>query len=910
MLSISPIASASYYLEMAHGDYYTLGGEPPGMWFGKGCNFRSVREGQTVSRDALRALLAGRNPDSTLDSLVQQQRSKSRQQGWDLTFSPPKSVSLVWAMSDPEVRQKIQQAHLEAVQTALEYVESHILYTRRGHGGTDIEQLPGGVFALFEHGTSRARDPQLHTHVLLPNLGRRQDGTSGTLISHYLYINKMATGALYRSQLAYELQQLGYQIARQETSFRVKGVPEAACQFFSKRARQINQLASEYGWESPRLKAILAESTREVKGHINRQEAFSLWAQQGREVGFSPERASLINQACLKRQGRVLTPRQLSDQAQAVIHDALELLDEKEAYFRERDVIRALAEASQGSGLHAKDVQDLKVSVLDELKEIPDPSSRLKYYATARMYELEQETLEGAERLYQNDQSHRVDSRYVEEAIKEVNQQLTKQKGSEAALSREQIQALYHVVERPSQLAVVQGLAGTGKTALLSAAHLAWKKAGYRVIGCTIAGKASLELQDATGIKSRTVFKTLKLLGRGLGTEVADAGIGMAKTAYKQAKYPDKKIKVPGPERLRLTKKTIVVLDEASMVNTEDWASLQKHVEKKGAKLVAVGDRNQVQSIGAGSPFNSLSNSEKAVQLTDILRQKHPWMREALQDIANGDVEQAIERYAAKGCFTVQKDKKYAIANLVLDWSAERPKKLSDIIVMTSTNEEAREVNQQIQKMRSTNGELSRGGLTNEIGQKLKTHDRVLFTYNHKGLGVANGDLGTIINVERPRGVVGPGKVHVLLDRKQEVGLFPTRNGPKLPLVNVPKIVTVDLKHYPHLELGYALTTHKQQGGTVEKALVLGSANMQSREQTYTQLSRVRDEVQFYLTEAEAGESLKEFMEQSKVSRPKDLAHDLEHEHEQREVREQEERLQQREKEESLRRSQGPQLHL
>ena len=235
MLSISPpmkgAGQGDYYLELAREDYYTKGGEPPGEWYGEGAELLQV-EGQ-VGEAELRNLLEGYSADGA-NKLVQNAGDENRQSGWDLTFSTPKSVSTFWTASDTETRKLIEESQDKAVKAALDYVQEEAGFTRRGKGGEFIEEAKL-TFAMFEHGTSRAQDPQLHTHVLALNIGVREDGTTGTIRSHDIFEQKMAAGAIYRAELTYQLEQsLGLISERDKSCFQLSGVPKELNEEFSK----------------------------------------------------------------------------------------------------------------------------------------------------------------------------------------------------------------------------------------------------------------------------------------------------------------------------------------------------------------------------------------------------------------------------------------------------------------------------------------------------------------------------------------------------------------------------------------------------------------------------------------------------------------------------------------------------
>ena len=201
MLSIAQMSGAGqgdYYLELAAEDYYLKGGEPPGIWEGKGAEELGL-SGEVKAED-LKNILNGYSPDGSKE-LVQNAGKENRQSGWDLTFSAPKSVSTAWSQSEGEQRTAFQEAHKEAVKKALNYIENEAVTTRRGQGGTEKEKANIAI-ATFEHGTSRAQDPSLHTHALVVNAGVRADGSTGSIESRQIFSHKMAAGAVYRAELA------------------------------------------------------------------------------------------------------------------------------------------------------------------------------------------------------------------------------------------------------------------------------------------------------------------------------------------------------------------------------------------------------------------------------------------------------------------------------------------------------------------------------------------------------------------------------------------------------------------------------------------------------------------------------------------------------------------------------------
>jgi len=335
MLSVAAMGAGqcNYYLELGRSDYYLDGGEPPGQWRGQAAHELGL-EGR-VKKHELRSLFEGLAPGSD-QALVQ--LGRGHQPGWDLCFSAPKSVSVAWGVGEREVREAIEAAHERAVDAALGYLEETASFTRRGRGGTELERA-GLSVATFQHGTSRAEDPQLHTHALVLNVASREDGSFGTLRSRDLYQHKMAAGALYRAELAANLAELGFELEQDGSAFRIVQVPRELEAEFSKRREAILRQGPRTAVEAERA----ALSTREVKGHVARGELFEHWRSEAGGKTFEPSRP-----------GRVPEKSRLDE----VAAKAVVTLDSARGFFAERDVVREMAVSLQAQGARAADIQE------------------------------------------------------------------------------------------------------------------------------------------------------------------------------------------------------------------------------------------------------------------------------------------------------------------------------------------------------------------------------------------------------------------------------------------------------------------------------------------------------------------------------------------------------------------------
>ena len=300
MLSISALSGGDqrYYLSLVNINYYTEGGEPPGIWYGFGASELGLSG--TVDKTHLERLCNGFD-HLTEKALVQNagvlKGEKARKPADDMTFSAPKDVSAIFAVADDNLRNAVRKAHERAVKVALDLAQDKAGLARVGRNGQGHVFAPL-IWALYEHSTSRAGDPQLHTHALFLNLTMLDGAKCRTVDSTLMYFWKMALGAVYRAELARGMQRLGFDVERVEEGssvyFRVRGVPGDLAELWSKRRAEIEaKLKIELGSldaASSRSKEIAALETRRKKEDERpRVEMISGWRDDARAFGFTPE---------------------------------------------------------------------------------------------------------------------------------------------------------------------------------------------------------------------------------------------------------------------------------------------------------------------------------------------------------------------------------------------------------------------------------------------------------------------------------------------------------------------------------------------------------------------------------------------------------------------------------------------
>jgi conjugative relaxase-like TrwC/TraI family protein len=228
----------------------------------------------------------GRDPKTGLELVARGGRENTHSAGWDMTFSAPKSVSVLWALSSEQDRQIIEAAQRNAVLKATKYLEQNAAWARRGKGGRIRERTAGLLTAQFDHHTSRDLDPQLHTHTFIFNLAPRSDGTWGAILSKELYLAQKQAGLEYRNELANSLEREGIALERAAENFRVAAIPREVEHAFSKRREAITEAAKAHGYSTPRGMELATLRTRRSKEKAETRELFSAWRDEAKALGF------------------------------------------------------------------------------------------------------------------------------------------------------------------------------------------------------------------------------------------------------------------------------------------------------------------------------------------------------------------------------------------------------------------------------------------------------------------------------------------------------------------------------------------------------------------------------------------------------------------------------------------------
>jgi Ti-type conjugative transfer relaxase TraA len=464
----------------------------------------------------------------------------------------------------------------------------------------------------------------------------------------------------------------------------------------------------------------------------------------------------------------------------------LSIITNEKSVFDRRDVARALhryvdgAEAFQSAFARVMASPAL-VELQPEQRDGRGEVQELPRYSTREMVEIERGMAASAEALAEG-RGHGVAERHVEAAL-----------SARPFLSEEQQEAVRHVTG-DAQIAAVVGLAGAGKSTMLSAAREAWEAQGYHVHGAALAGKAAEGLEESSGIASRTLASWEHGWQNGRG---------------------------------ELAKGDVLVIDEAGMVSSRQLARFVGEAERAGAKIVLVGDPEQLQPIQAGAAFRAIAERVGFAELEGVRRQGEEWQRAASVAFARHRTAEGLSAYAERGAVRLAETREDARAEIVRDVIAdmdERPD--GSRSVLAHLRADVRELNEAIRAARQERGELAgeRSYATNDGERKFAAGDRILFLENNRDLAVKNGMLGTVEKAEE-------GRLSVRVDSAKGPGQG--------------RGVSVSMADYAAVDHGYATTIHKAQGATVDRAYVLASETM-DRHLAYVAMTRHRESATLY----------------------------------------------------------------
>ena len=908
--TLAQAASAAYYLESQRSfrhpnEYYTAGEEPDGVWFNPR-GLLGLENGGKVDSADFQRLYNGFAPDGST-RLTRNAGSETRSPGVDMTFSADKSVSALWAVADPDLRGEIEQAHNDAARVALEEtVFRYCAYTRIRDREGRIRVLPADIsVAMFQHGTSRENDPQLHTHCVIFNVARtHEDGRWRAMHQYPVYSWAKAAGAVYRHALAWNLRErLGIRMEQYGPNAeftRIEGMPEDLQVFWSKRRKAIVAKAGELGIPSLGNASRMAgvnKLTRAGKSHDNDPDVrHRRW--MGEAEGYVAREALIAAVTGHKVEIGPEAIRELTDR----LDDLPAHLAREEAVFRRPDMVEAAANAA--AGLIGPEALKTAIERLRRNPEIerlepkkPTAESRAgmvhtEVYSTRHNLGLEQ-AVKDMTAAMAADIGHDL----PEQAVKQKVETLL---ADGYPLSQEQSLAIRHATIKGGRVAVIEGAAGSGKTTTLRPITDLHKEHGYEIVPTAVAWRTAVALGDDCDARAYCVDKLLKLAAK---------------------------------EQVEIGPKTLIVVDEAGMLSTRQAHHILQLSERHGAKVVFAGDTRQQQPVEAGPGLRLIRDVAGSVRVDRIRRQKAdledvlvhvhkqtpeqarfragltnpqerdsimaeyeamerkplftPWQVAVSEALRDGEAEKAIEAWHLRNRLHLCHDEEKTLSRLVDDWERHvRTQPDTSTVVLARTKAEGRALSWLMrQRVLSKTPDAKRavievsrdldGRLTEPL--EIAVGDRIRIGATQWEKQLFNGTVVTVEDLEvRPaedaavsdtavsrkarnrqaRGTAGrrDGKANASASSGDESKAELRAESPVYITARTDDGRQVSFRHDEirdwhdniRLDYGYAMTIASAQGLTVDRAFLLADERP-ARETIYPAATRHREGLDIYV---------------------------------------------------------------
>ena len=836
MLTISNPLSASqaqaYHAEEfgnARENYYTQGDQIRGEWHGRLAEQWGLRG--EVGEEHFQRLTEGQHP-ITGEQLVrhkaareyvnehgQKIRTMEHRAGWDATFSAPKSVSLTALVGGDE---RIREAHQQSVAVALDELERYV--QARIGGNLPAETTGKWVAAKFEHDSARPVDgyaaPQLHTHVVFFNLTETEDGGTYSLQPRELYKTQQYATAVYRSELATRLKAMGYEIERGKSGQpEITGYSEEYLAASSPRRQQIEEHLAKENQRGADAAQIAAHKTRQPKLELSQEEMQQRHQQMAEAFGNQPTR---VMEAAVERGQRIEqdSPRTT---AQSAVTFSKERNLEREAVVDERELLRDALRRSMG---HATltDVRSEFERRLNggEFIGVEHQTGRpSRAFTTQEMLDYERDTIQIMR-----------DGQNKHEALVSTDTRRAVEK-DHPRLSDSQRAAVEQILSSRDQVMALEGVAGAGKTTSLSAVRQVAEREGYAVEGLAPTSRAAQKLAEA-GIESTTLQRHLAH-----GEDQNDG------------------------------QKRLYVLDESSLASTKQINDFL-HRLKDNDRVLLVGDTRQHQAVEAGTPYQQLQEAGiQTARLDEIVRQKDPALKEVVEQLSRGNVREAIERLDTQGRVHEIPDRDERLKDIAREY-AKQPE---GTLVVSPDNQSRMEINRVIHREMQTRGQVDHSehplrvliarqeitGADRQWAEQYAPGDVVRYAKGSKTHGIQAGEYARVertnerenlVTVKRTNGEevsYDPRRLHgVTLYRESERAFSegdrvqftaPNRerhianrelgtiekidDGGNLQLrLDSGRAVAFNIKENPHLDYGYAVTSHSSQGQTADRVLI------------------------------------------------------------------------------------------
>jgi conjugative relaxase-like TrwC/TraI family protein len=864
MLTISKPLSAMQAKEYhraefanAESNYYSEGDRIHGEWHGKLAERWGLRG--EVQEEQFSRLANGQHPvtgeqlvgHKTVREYVNEHGGRvstmEHRAGWDATFSAPKSVSLTALVGgDDDVR----QAHRESVKVALDELEKYV-QARMG-GNYPAETTGKWVAAVFEHDSARPVNgysaPQLHTHVVFFNVTETQKGETHSIQPHELYRSQQYGTAIYRSELALRLKESGYEVEQGKSCQpEIKGYTREYLEASSPRSQQIRDHLEQHGVSGAAAAQIAAHQTRDTKQTSLTHEEMQ---EKHRELAakFGNQHELVMSEARTRH-----VEEQSPEDKQRTIESALTYSREKnferQAVADERDLMRDSLRRSMGYASFAEVHERFEHRVTS--RDLIERESRSpgQAFTTDQMISYERDTIE-AMRAGKN-QHEMLASSETRQEVERKHDHLT---ASQRA-------AVDQILSSRDKITALEGTAGAGKTTALAAIREGAEREGHEVRGLAPTSRAAHKLAES-GIESGTLQRHLNLSEQG-------------------------------------DQKRLYILDESSLASTKQMNEFIHRMQGED-RVLLVGDKHQHEAVEAGKPYQQMQEAGmQTARLDEIMRQKDPELKEVVEQLSRGQVFEAVDNLERQGRVHEIVNREDRLTEIAREY-AQEPK---GTLVVSPDNESRRELNDLIHREMQERGDVSQdehklhvldsrsemSGADRQWAAQYEAGDMIRYTRGSHALGIEPGEYARVkdvdakenrISIERENGDQQTYDPHRLFgvavyeqversfsegDRVQFTAPSKELHVANRELGTIEKVndagdlkirmdsghdLEFNIREHPHLDHGYAVTSHSSQGQTADRVLIHvdtdKSENLVNNRFAYVAVSRGQYDAQIY----------------------------------------------------------------
>ena len=862
--------------------YYEATGNPPGRWCGTGLAAlgiepaHRVRDGDRVTEEAMAAVFRDGHDPATGETLGRGFGGENPVVGFDLTFTALKSVSALWGLGDDPTRAAVYAAHRAALGQALAFVERTVVRTRVGDGGCRQVGTRGMIAAAFDHWDTRAGDPNLHTHVVLANKVQGPDGLWRSLDGKAIYAAAVTVSELYDTLLADEVaRRLPVAFSRRERgprrnpAFEVDGIDDDVLTLFSARAEQIHgaevawaaEFETEHGREPTRIETTrarqhLARATRPPKVVRPLRDLRADWANRARALtGIEP--VDLAARALAGTYGRALQAHDVGPEVRAaMVAQVVEEVSTRRSIWTTWNLGAAALRASKPLRMASPTerlrlLDDLTIgaeAACVHLDDTRDPDRRRTgeaLFTSTELLAAEQSLIDAA-----------TTPANLPRRLGDLASASVRVRVALDTLTGDQRVAAEAILTSPHLLDALVGPAGSGKTTTLAAVAVTWRSTCGPVLGLAPSATAAHTLQRSLGVECQTTAKWLyESVGPGAHTrattyahavqaeteatdvfELRDARAAQARARAEQ-------------DRWRLAPGQLVIIDEASLADTRTLAALVAQARAADARVLLVGDHLQRGSVDAGGAFAMLARRGPTAELTSLWRFTHPWEARASLELRRAHLG-VLDTYDAHGALTGGTRDQMLTAALTA-WTNARDHGHTAVL-QAADNHTVRDLNNAARTAGIRAGTITRHGIELHDGLTAGIGDRIVTRHNHRHLHTPDGFVrnGALWDIAA---IGSDGSLHVRpahSDRDHDRGII------RLPPAYVAE----------HVELGYATTTARTQGITVDQTHTIAAPGM-AREDLYVAMSRGRDLNHTYvITEPDGDDCLPDTTQPSRTA--------------------------------------------